>query len=1302
MYGGIEMIKKILLTFLMVMMCGFANADQCFKLSPRAAASALSKDTEIQTKIVAAHRYEIRRNEASNKCHGGKINAESFWKLCSMAGIDIKTQNGKMQCYNKVADLIEHNGTYYRACGKDAAKLGAKAICVNVFKDIQVQVTQGIALAQEYVLKKFNLKGLKCNKERRKADDGDASKYTNQDFIQCYLPATNTYFEFEFDDLKESSDDRVKTDFARGICIAFNKDEYGTIFIPGRAFCFNTSESECKNINAVSKLYGGNAKLDSESYRKSVNPLYKKDDVCLIGMYNVIYSRKDLKTAYGIDNFMFCKGSSLQFQNTGGLTESLKTYVAKAAKVSASSVRCDAATKVYWGDGCNADIGSGYSGSDDIISCYVGTNQIDFVFDDVNEFSDKYARGAQQGIDCIVAGGTYNGKECMHISEQQCETLRQANLKNCPECKAVKWDGEHCTLPSSKTATNLKKGVDIAVIVGGAFVGIVVTFATAGESGAPVLAWVLTGIETVGAGMEIGAQLKIDGIADEFFAQSGKCKDAKCAEDLLKKYFDRLINVQGDMNEVEISAANEEIARLANIIPDDAPIWEQIGDNLTLEENAKGLFEGWEPEQIWRAVGIGLQFVSVGAALTKFVFGKSPRLQKATKVIARKLKNAKILKNAKKAKVVDASKISEIRHRIYPEFDKTVESIKNGKESQFFIIKDNKLSDEEWKILEESLVKDDLEMKEVSEGLFSVRKKGANIDFSQGVSETLKAYEKLDNAHKEIVDRLRELTENTWEYVVKEGDNQGFYRLNLSKLSQWSDEGISIENKLKHFNIKYEKSVSEEGKKYIYLIIREENIDEIKNIKSLSKIVEDAKKSGDGFKGVLTGWNVKNIDKVREGFRNSVFKFTENNSGKVYYLKHVPDMDEINRTKRAYDILSGKSDIVHTVKVVEDNQDVLIDFAAKNDLLKTSGEYWVLIEEVPTSKTPMHLLEETGSLESVLGGKPITMAEQNEIKKAIDRLNSGGVVHGDLEHNMFFMREPNGKLRVDIIDYEDVKEMGIAFVDDKKWFQETFDKLKQAGLADDDLKPIVEDTNILKKMFRKSEDIVKMDNRIGETLDNVFKSKIAEISRMQSQQANIERDFITKNKGMLFHGSATDYKEGKVQALSKAWQTQEVNAEGALFADPDFYVVKQYAKNGVVPKSVKDFSNTYINVPIPKKYADRFKDLTRGEPYIILSDHPRNYGYVYAVKPDGFRSAGVSNYMMIEHDVERIDRIAIPLDADVIFVREGAFSDAALKGEDGLIRKMYLAAENIDKDKNVLKNMQIYEECLEKLAKIIQ
>ena len=667
MYGGIEMIKKILLTFLMVMMCGFANADQCFKLSPRAAASALSKDTEIQTKIVAAHRYEIRRNEASNKCHGGKINAESFWKLCSMAGIDIKTQNGKMQCYNKVADLIEHNGTYYRACGKDAAKLGAKAICVNVFKDIQVQVTQGIALAQEYVLKKFNLKGLKCNNERRPADNTDAMKYTNQDFVQCYLPATQTYFEFEFDDLKESEDETIKKDFARGVCILHGKDVYndnrfrGMDLNHGNAMCI-ASKSECDGIKKTAEKLGGTAIHASEETNQKLKAEYYPSNGCNIKMSGVIWNHKDLKTAYGIDNFIFCKGGSLQFQNTGGLTDALKTYVSNAAKVQASSVRCDPTFKTYYGAGCNSN---GFTTKDDIISCYVGTNQIDFVFDDVNEFSHRYAQGAQQGMDCIISGGTYTGKKCLGLGQQQCETLRQANLKNCPECKAVRWDekSQICTLPSSETATNIKKGLDITMIAGGAVVGVVVTIATAGKSASPMLAWVLTGIETVGAGIEITAQLKIDSIADKFFVESANCQSESCAKDLVYKYLEDLARIERDLTDTEVDAVDKEMARLIGLIPTNSDWWIDYlknDDGTSFLEKAD---DGrWTPAQVWRAVGIGMQFAGVIASVSRWVLVKTGYLEK------RLSRTSKILLNSAKTaekNIVKFDKLSDVDKEWY-------------------------------------------------------------------------------------------------------------------------------------------------------------------------------------------------------------------------------------------------------------------------------------------------------------------------------------------------------------------------------------------------------------------------------------------------------------------------------------------------------------------------------------------------------------------------------------------------------------------------------------------------------------
>ena len=384
---------------------------------------------------------------------------------------------------------------------------------------------------------------------------------------------------------------------------------------------------------------------------------------------------------------------------------------------------------------------------------------------------------------------------------------------------------------------------------------------------------------------------------------------------------------------------------------------------------------------------------------------------------------------------------SDIRYKIYPDFDERVNAIKNGSLSEFFITR-NKLSNEEFQILNTELKQEGVELTEFSDGLFRVGKPNSATSIKS------KAYnlDGLDEAHSAIVNRLGEITGTTWEYVAPDKyGSYGKYRINRTKLSNWTDEATAIENKLKHENVKFEYEIDDPNQ---YLVIREENIDDIGKIKPISVLADETKKTGAEFLGKLKGWNIESIETVKEtNFRNSVFRFTENNSGKVYYLKHVPDMDEIKRTKRAYEILDGKSDIVHTVKVVEDDQNVLIDFAAKNDLLKTSGEYWLLIEEVPSSKAAWELLADGDSLNEVLQGKSITIAEQKEISKAIERLNSRGVIHGDLEHNMFFMREPNGRLRVDIIDYEIINSFTVS-QNDKTWLKKTFDKLADAGLAE--------------------------------------------------------------------------------------------------------------------------------------------------------------------------------------------------------------------------------------------------------------
>ena len=104
-----------------------------------------------------------------------------------------------------------------------------------------------------------------------------------------------------------------------------------------------------------------------------------KDNKCEIN-FNSINDKSELKTAYGIDNFVFCHG--IQVANAPNVETYLKQYVAERAGVSASSVKCDSGFNTYTGKGCARNGITDFK--DDIKTCHVGNNQIDFVFDDIN------------------------------------------------------------------------------------------------------------------------------------------------------------------------------------------------------------------------------------------------------------------------------------------------------------------------------------------------------------------------------------------------------------------------------------------------------------------------------------------------------------------------------------------------------------------------------------------------------------------------------------------------------------------------------------------------------------------------------------------------------------------------------------------------------------------------------------------------------------------------------------------------------------------------------------------------------
>ncbi len=383
-----------------------------------------------------------------------------------------------------------------------------------------------------------------------------------------------------------------------------------------------------------------------------------KNNSCKIS-FETVSDRKSLRTAFGIDNFVFCAG--FQALNNQSTEAYVKNYIASKAGVHVGAVKCDAGFKTYTGPGCKVNGLTDFK--DDIKTCYIGNAAIDLVFDDINEAWTTYTNAADQAMGCIISGGTFSGKRCIGLGEQQCNTLSTANIRACPECAKVYWDknSKSCVLPAGTSAANLQKGVNIGIIVGGTVVAVAVTIGTAGTGGAAVTALVLTGIETVGAGIEITSQLQIDGIADEFLVKSNQCKSTSCAEDLLKQNLQRMSNISGDMTDAESTAVDTELARLNELIPVTSQFYTDIvaGGSIT-GTNAKSLLDSdsWEAEQVWRAVGIGLQLTSVFTSVGKWVLGKTGMLaRKLPKTTASITSKAKSSRTAIKQRVAGGEQV---------------------------------------------------------------------------------------------------------------------------------------------------------------------------------------------------------------------------------------------------------------------------------------------------------------------------------------------------------------------------------------------------------------------------------------------------------------------------------------------------------------------------------------------------------------------------------------------------------------------------------------------------------------------
>ena len=662
MYGGIKM-KRITLAFLSFVLITPCMAN--IHINPDAVTEVVAK--HFPNKQVECIREYNTQLKASN---GAGIAASKLWNVCAAGGLDIKQPADKEKCRTFVNDLTR-KGTvkFYAACGKDKATSGA--VCVKDFSALNVNMQQAQGLAKLYARSKSD-NTIQCRTKPRIESTTTTSINThamgmsstiNTSYVQCTSYNSNKFYEFRFNSVDGNIDATNHKNFKTGICKIFG---YKYVSKKPEAPADNHQFDICDGIKDESAC----GKLDQiissadVGYIASWGPLGyqtgrtgyritgRNFPYCVLSE-NVAKDNDGYllfeRTAFGLDGRVFLKAGT-QRKGSNEIKAQIRSYIENTmGKENVKSFSCE---NTY-----HTVKLKDRSGKDDMLRCTVNDQIVEFFFDDLSESWGIYDKSGREAMNCIAWGGTFTGKTCIGLDQKMCDKVRDANAQSCPECKKIQWNDKAkvCELPASVSATNLKRGLTYSAIVGGAVVSVVITIATAGAGGVTAGTAIIMIVETAGAGIELGAQINIDNKADKFFVESANCNSESCAKDLVKKYLSELARIGRDLTDAEADATDKEMARLIGLIPTESDWWIDYlrnDDGSSLLEKAND--GSWTAAQIWRAIGIGMQFAGVTSSITGWIIKKTGYLEKTLD------RTSKILLNSAKTAEKNIVKVDEL------------------------------------------------------------------------------------------------------------------------------------------------------------------------------------------------------------------------------------------------------------------------------------------------------------------------------------------------------------------------------------------------------------------------------------------------------------------------------------------------------------------------------------------------------------------------------------------------------------------------------------------------------------------
>ena len=498
-----------------------------------------------------------------------------------------------------------NNLKYYEVCGDHKGKSGGTEVCVEgVFNWVNIGRLQASGLAEEYARVRYN--------DTIHCDTVNIRPSWNDDYVKCTSMNSKRYYEFQFDDVKESIDSALQKALVLGICKIHNVSSDINKIPGGYSGALRCNTACTSDMTKTARVFGLSAKTSGNTCNFSGLSMSAAD------------AESKLAKIDGIDNYVFFHG--VQIQGSQNVISQLRQYIKSTGKT----------VRTF---DCNKNVGeiknSFLAGDDDVMRCKLNGQPIDFVFDDFSESWLYVQEVGESKMQCIVSGGKFAGQECYGLTQKQCTDANAIYLKQNPGASGFRWDGKECVSIDANEA----QFYDGAIQVGTGVIALV--DCAVGTH----LGCVLVMVETAGLATEMTTGVAIENRAGEFLSVSTRCKKRDCAISTIQNA-GHVLSVMGALDATSLDSVDKELARLVGYLePEDLSgvsddDWDEIVRQLGGDpEDAGGTALVW-----LNRIGLGAQFLSIGTsglrltakAITKLA-GKGSRISRAASTVVRVL-----------------------------------------------------------------------------------------------------------------------------------------------------------------------------------------------------------------------------------------------------------------------------------------------------------------------------------------------------------------------------------------------------------------------------------------------------------------------------------------------------------------------------------------------------------------------------------------------------------------------------------------------------------------------------------------